>query len=106
MGSWTRSSCRFGQRPQDRRLVLGLHDPQIMAEQGDLGDVARVVRVGLSVAAGGQEPGPGRQREGHVHHVLARGGQPPREGAAQAAGAGVSDVDAAECAQQRAQATG
>ncbi|WP_240812606.1 hypothetical protein [Streptomyces sp. DASNCL29] len=77
----------FGQQPQDRGLVFGLDGPQVVAEEGDLGDVAGVFRVGLAATAGGQQPGPGRQGGGHVHHLLACGGQLLGEGSAQAAGA-------------------
>nr|WP_229866319.1 hypothetical protein [Streptomyces spinoverrucosus] len=77
----------LGQQPKDRALVLGHDGPQIVPEQGDLSHVEGVGGVGLAVAAGGQQPGPGRQRGGHVHHVLARGSQLLGEGAAQTAGA-------------------
>ncbi|MEU1597894.1 hypothetical protein ABZ468_34920 [Streptomyces sp. NPDC005708] len=50
----------FGQQPQNRGLVLGNDDPQVVAEQGDLGDVESVFRIGLAVAAGGRESGPCR----------------------------------------------
>jgi Zn-dependent M28 family amino/carboxypeptidase len=58
-----------------------------MAEEDDLGDVEGVLRVGLAVTAGGQQPGPGREGGGHVDDVLAGGGQLLGERAAQAAGA-------------------
>jgi transposase len=77
----------LGQQPQDRGLVLGVDAPQVVAEQGDLGDVAGIVGVSLAVAAGGQEPGPGRQGEGHIDHDLACGGRLLGEGSVQAAGA-------------------
>lgn len=72
---------------QDRGLVFLDHGPQVMAEEGDLGDVEGIPGVGLAVSAGGQQPGPGRQGGGHDDHVLARAGQLLGERAAQAAGA-------------------
>lgn len=64
----------FGQQPQDGGLVLASDLAQVSAEEGDLRDVECVGRIGLAVPAGGEEPGPGRERRGHVHDVLAGGG--------------------------------
>ncbi|WUO09235.1 hypothetical protein OG985_47550 [Streptomyces sp. NBC_00289] len=76
----------LGQQPQDRRLVLRLHLAQVVPEEGDLRDVQGVGCIGLAVPAGGQEPGPGGKGGGHVHHMLAGGGQLLGEAAAESFG--------------------
>lgn len=48
--------------------------------------VQGVGRIGLAVPAGGQEPGPGGEGGGHVHHVLAGGGRLLSEAAAETLG--------------------
>ncbi|WP_406290577.1 hypothetical protein [Embleya sp. NBC_00896] len=42
----------FGQQPQDRGLVLSDHVAEFSAEQGDLGDIERLGRVGPANPAG------------------------------------------------------
>nr|WSY52131.1 hypothetical protein OG999_19720 [Streptomyces sp. NBC_00886] len=76
----------LGQQSQDRRLVFRLDLAQVVPEEGHLGNVQGVGRIGLAVPAGGQEPGPGGEGGGHVHHVLAGGGQLLGEAAAESFG--------------------
>jgi hypothetical protein len=45
----------FGQQPQDRRPVFRLDLAQVEPEEGNLGDVLGVGRIGLAVPAVGQE---------------------------------------------------
>ncbi|GAA2656019.1 hypothetical protein GCM10010400_11040 [Streptomyces aculeolatus] len=65
----------LGQQPQDGGLAFGLDLAQVLPEESDLGNVQSVGLVGLAVPTRCQQPGPGGERGGHVHHLLAGGGQ-------------------------------
>jgi hypothetical protein len=60
----------LGQQPQDRRPIFGGDDAQVGSVQGYLSDAERVGGVGLAAPAGGEQPGPDRQRRRHIDHVF------------------------------------
>src|SRR5512132_244739 len=75
------------EQPENDRLVLERDWAQPPVVEGSRGDRAGISQVGLAGAAGGQQPGPGRQLGRHVHDLLAGGDQQLGNPAAQAAGA-------------------
>jgi hypothetical protein len=66
----------FDQQPQCLQFAIGIEHSQVLGADGDDRDRVRVVRVGLAIVSGVEQPCSGRQLRGHVDYVLAIGEQP------------------------------